>query len=242
MNKAVFITGGSRGIGKSLVETFASAGYRTGFTWCSTEITLSDYDCPTNNLLPVQCDISSRESIRLALDKCRERFGPVSILINNAAIAQEKPFATITDSDWQRMMLVNLQAPFMLAQEVLPDMHSQSWGRIINITSIGGQWGGKNQVHYAAAKAGLINLTRSLSKLYSSQGIQTNAIAIGLVKTDMTEAELTREDGKEKVATIPIGRIAETADVASVAMFLASEGARYITGQTINVNGGMLFS
>ena len=163
-------------------------------------------------------------------------------MVNNAAIAQEKPFDTITDADWDHMMAVNLRGPFMSCQEVLPGMVKRGFGRIISITSIGGQWGGFNQVHYASAKAGLIALTRSLARIYSAHGITTNAVAPGLVQTDMLARELDSEEGKAKVRNIPIGRMATMEEVASVGVFLASDDASYITGQTINVNGGMLFS
>ena len=167
---------------------------------------------------------------------------PISVLVNNAAIAQEKPFETITDDDWERMLKVNLQGPFICCQEVIPEMIKQRWGRIINVTSIGGQWGGYNQVHYAAAKAALINLTKSLAKLYSGKGVLTNAVAIGLAKTDMSGSELESDEGKKKVMGIPIGRIATIDEVANTVKFLCSDDASYITGQTINVNGGMYFS
>ena len=120
-------------------------------------------------------------------------------------------------------------------------MKKQKWGRVVNITSIGGQWGGFNQVHYAAAKAGLINLTRSLAKIYSKYGITTNAIAPGLVLTDMAKKELGTAAGKKKVANVPIDRIASPKEIANVVAFLCSNEASYITGQTINVNGGMYF-
>ena len=120
-------------------------------------------------------------------------------------------------------------------------MVKQGWGRIINIASIGGQWGGFNQVHYAAAKAGLISLTRSMAKIYSKYGITTNAVSPGLVGTDMVQRELNTEAGQEKVRNIPVRRIATPEEVTNVVVFLASEGASYITGQTINVNGGMYF-
>jgi acetoacetyl-CoA reductase/3-oxoacyl-[acyl-carrier protein] reductase len=120
-------------------------------------------------------------------------------------------------------------------------MLSQGWGRIINISSIGGQWGGYNQVHYAAAKAGLISLTRSLARVYSAQGITINAVAPGLVKTEMSRNELESESGRAKVLAIPIGRIATPAEVGNTVAFLAGDGSAYITGQTINLNGGMLF-
>ena len=120
-------------------------------------------------------------------------------------------------------------------------MIAQGWGRIINMTSIGGQWGGLNQVHYAASKAGLINLTRSLAKLYSAKGITTNAVAIGLVQTEMSAAELSTSAGQDKVRAIPRGRIGTVQDIAGTVAFLASDQSDYITGQTINVNGGMYF-
>jgi acetoacetyl-CoA reductase/3-oxoacyl-[acyl-carrier protein] reductase len=121
-------------------------------------------------------------------------------------------------------------------------MRSQNWGRIINVASIGGQWGGVNQIHYATSKAGLIGLTRSLAKTYGECGITSNAVAPGLVDTDMSSAELARPDGQEKLRQIPLGRTAYPVEVATAVSFLASEAASYITGQTINVNGGMLFS
>ena len=171
----------------------------------------------------------------------RGALGEIAVLVNNAAIAQEKPFLDLTDADWDRMLAVNLRGPFTCAQEVLPGMIKQGWGRIINISSVGGQWGGMNQVHYACAKAGLNNLTRSLAKLYSAQGITTNTVAAGLVATGMIANELETAAGKEKVRNIPIGRIGTTDEIARVTAFLASDDASYITGQTLNANGGMYF-
>ena len=120
-------------------------------------------------------------------------------------------------------------------------MIKNKWGRIINITSIGGQWGGFNQVHYAASKAALINFTQSLAKIYSHAGVTTNAVAIGLARTDMSGEELDSEKGKKKVENIPIGRVGSIEEIANTVNFLCSKDASYITGQTINVNGGMYF-
>jgi len=187
-------------------------------------------------------DVEQRDSIRSAIDRCVSHFsGPISILVNNAAISQEKPFDTITDEDWDHMLAVNLRGPFAFSQEVLLGMIKNRWGRIVNIASIGGQWGGHNQVHYAAAKAGLINFTRSIAKIYSKHGITCNAVSPGLVQTDMSSHELETEVGKEKVKNIPVGRIGTVEEVASAVLYLCSDEASYITGQTINVNGGMYF-
>jgi acetoacetyl-CoA reductase/3-oxoacyl-[acyl-carrier protein] reductase len=121
-------------------------------------------------------------------------------------------------------------------------MIDRGWGRIINISSIGGQWGGINQVHYAASKAALINLTRSLARLYSSKGVLSNAVAVGLVQSDMSKRELESPEGIAKAKNIPCGRVGNGGDVAKVVAFLSGEASNYVTGQTINVNGGMLFS
>lgn len=186
--------------------------------------------------------VEDRSSIKKALAIIKEQFGFINVLVNNAAIAQEKAFNEITDENWDDVLSVNLRGPFTLCQELLPDMQKQGWGRIINISSIGGQWGGFNQVHYAASKAGLISLTRSLARIYSQDGITINSIAPGLVGSDMARRELESESGKAKVKSIPIGRISTPEEVANVAVFLSGDASSYITGQTINVNGGMYFS
>ena len=138
------------------------------------------------------------------------------------------------------MLSINLKRPFDYIQEFLPNMLRNKWWLIINISSIGVQWRGVNQLHYAASKAGLINLTRSIFKVYSDKGFISNAISIGLIKTDMTKKELKTDLGLEKIKSIPCDRIWSVKDVADAVLFLSSES--YIAGQTINVNGGMFFS
>ena len=245
--KVALITGSSRGIGRAIAIEFAKEGV-SGIILnyvhndVKAEETKEIIEKLGVKVLLVKADISKRESAKYLVKKGIEFFGRIDILVNNAAISQEKPFDQITDEDWENMLKVNLQAPFMLIQEILPHFLENRFGRIINVTSIGGQWGGFNQVHYAASKAGLISLTHSIAKIYSRFGITSNAIAPGLVATDMSSNELQTEAGKRKVENIPIGRIAEPEEVAKVAVFLASEEASYITGQTINVNGGLLFS
>jgi len=239
--KAVFVTGASRGIGKSIAIKFLESGYNVAIGYLKNKA-LADEFARKYDTISVNVDISSRKSIQNALQESKKYFNKeINILVNNAAIAQEKPFETITDDDWDNMMAVNLRGPFAFCQEVLPYMRKQKWGRIVNISSIGGVWGGFNQVHYAAAKAGLINLTKSLARIYSKEGITINAVAPGLVATDMSQNELDTEAGKKKVADIPIGRIASPEEVSNVVAFLCSDEASYITGQTLNVNGGLYF-
>jgi acetoacetyl-CoA reductase/3-oxoacyl-[acyl-carrier protein] reductase len=181
--------------------------------------------------------------VKRAVAAAGKHFGRgIDIVVNNAALAQEKPFETISDADWDRVLTVNLRGAFIVAQETLPGMVARKWGRIINITSIGGQWGGMRQVHYAAAKAGLINFTHSLARLYSCVGVTANAVSPGLVATDMIRKELKSKAGKKKAAQIPVGRIAEPDEIAAGILYLASDAAAYVTGQTLNINGGMLMS
>lgn len=244
-DKIALVTGGSRGIGRAVAISLANSGATVALTY-NTNFHLASFVVnkiieQQGKAIAIKMNVSNREGVKDGIKNITDCFGPISILVNNAAIAQEKPFDTITDDDWDNMMAVNLRGPFICCQEVLSGMVQQRWGRIINISSIGGQWGGFNQVHYAVAKAGLINLTRSLARIYSNQGITINNVAPGLVKTDMSAAELQTPAGQEKLHAIPIGRIATPEEIANVVVFLASEESSYITGQTINVNGGMYF-
>lgn len=238
--KTVFVTGASRGIGKSIAISFIENGYNVAVGYKKNK-KLAEQISTSENFLPIRVDISQRSSIKNAIKKTEKKFRNIDILINNAGISQEKPFEKITDHDWDKMLQTNLRGIFSFCQEVIPKMKKNKWGRIINIVSIGGQWGGYNQVHYAAAKAGTINLTRSLAKLFSKDGITSNAISPGLVLTDISKREINSKRGMNKIDSIPIGRIATPQEIANVATFLCSENASYITGQTINVNGGMYF-
>lgn len=242
MKRVVFVTGASRGIGRGIAELFLDRGHFVSVGYRDHREAAENLAKKYPNALPVQLDVSDRFSIKKAIEVSRSHFGrSIEVLVNNGAIAQEKPFLSISDEDWDHMHAVNLRGPFAFTQETLPDMIEAGWGRIVNITSIGGQWGGFNQVHYASAKAGLINFTRSMAKIFSANGITINAVAPGLVATAMSANELQTEAGQEKVKAIPARRLGTIAEVAETVLFLSSEGASYITGQTINVNGGMYF-
>jgi NAD(P)-dependent dehydrogenase (short-subunit alcohol dehydrogenase family) len=239
--KLALVTGAGSGIGKAVAIALMDTGYLVA---CGYNANRAGAEAIRHaNAKAIKIDIASRASVKRAIVACKKHFGrDIDIVVNNAALAQEKPFETITDADWDQMLAVNLRGAFIVAQETLPSMQARKWGRIINITSIGGQWGGMRQVHYAAAKAGLINLTHSLARLYSADGITANAISPGLVATDMIRKELKSKSGKEKAAQIPAGRIAEPAEIAAGVVYLASDAAGYVTGQTLNINGGMLMS
>jgi acetoacetyl-CoA reductase/3-oxoacyl-[acyl-carrier protein] reductase len=246
MVRLAFVTGGNRGIGKGIVELLVKEGYNVAFSYNSGSDSANDMVKNLSKygpeIMAVQMSVERRESVRSAIKEIDLKMGKISILVNNAGMAQEKPFDTISDDDWNVMLGVNLRGPLSLVQELLPHMIKSNWGRIINISSIGGQWGGFNQVHYAASKAALINFTQSIAKIYSQYGITSNALAPGLIATDMSYAELQTEAGKKKVEGIPMKRLGTLKDVGSAVLYLASDNANYVTGQTINLNGGMLFS
>ena len=237
--KVAFVTGGSGGIGKSICLKLIKSGFYVAVGYKTNKKDATNLT-KKNPAIAIQVDVSSRKSIKKSIQSCKKFFGQnIDVLINNAAISQEKSFEKISDTDWDNMLVSNLRGAFSFSQEVIPYMIKSKWGRIVNVVSISGQWGGHNQIHYAASKAGLINLTTSLAKLYSKNGITINAVSPGLVKTEMIANELKTTSGKNKIKQIPIGRIADTDEVANVVNFLCSDEASYITGQTINVNGGM---
>lgn len=241
MSKLVLITGGSRGIGYALVNEFVNSGYKVAFTFKNNDKLSNDIAHNLNRRAKAfHLDLNCKDSMIRCLAEIKNYYQQdIDILINNAAIAQEKDFLDISKDDFDSMINANLYAPFFLSQQVIPPMKKKKWGKIINIGSIGGQWGGINQVHYAVAKAGLINLTRSTAKIYSADGIASHCISIGLVETDMTKNELSSLEGQRKAASIPSQRLGTTLEIAKLAVFLSSEHSQYITGQTININGGM---
>jgi acetoacetyl-CoA reductase/3-oxoacyl-[acyl-carrier protein] reductase len=240
--RLALVTGASRGIGNAIARALLQQGYRVACGYHATRSGAEALQKEFPDAFAVAVDLGSRKSIRRAIAVAEKKFGAtIDIVVNNAAIADEKPFAEISDADWDRMLETNLRGPFAVTQETLPAMIGKSWGRIVNIVSIGGQWGGMRQVHYAAAKAGLINFTHSMAKLYSGNGITANAVSPGLVETDMTKKELRAKAGKTKAAQIPVGRVGEAEEIAAAVVFLCSEKAGYITGHTLNVNGGLYF-
>lgn len=239
--RVAFVTGASRGIGRAIADTLAAANYKVAFGYNKTQIRADSVASKLDSVFPVHVDVSDERSVRRALACIESELGNVDILVNNAGIAKPKPFLDLTDHDWGEMLSVNLLGAVRCSRLVLPSMLQNEFGRIVNITSIGGQWGGMYQVHYAAAKAGLINLTMSLAKLYSMRGITTNAVAPGLIDTDMISEEMKDKAASSRIEGIPIGRLGTVQEVAATVLFLCSADAGYVTGQTINVNGGMYF-
>lgn len=240
--RVALVTGASRGIGKCIAEALSKADYLVAAGYNSTPIAKDKKESCSPSYLPVYIDVASEQSVELALKYVEEHIGKVDVLINNAGIAQPKQFLELTDADWETMLSVNLLGAVRCTRHVLPGMLEKKEGRIVNISSIGGQWGGMYQVHYAAAKAGLINFTKSMAKLYSGLGITSNAVAPGLIETEMLAEEMKDKSALGRVEGIPIARLGTVQEVAAAVLFLCSPESSYVTGQTINVNGGMYFA
>jgi len=244
-NHVALVTGASQGIGRACALALAEAGAAVALAARNEEKlneVAAEIKGKGGQADVFRMDMASEDDIKNAVKSAAAKFGRVDILVNNAGITRDTLSMRMKRADWDDVIATNLTGPYLLIQAVISSMLKQRWGRIINITSIGGQWGGMRQVHYAAAKAGLINFTHSLARLYSGAGITANAIAPGLVATGMIARELKSKAGKKKAAQIPVGRIAEPEEVAAGVVYLASDAAGYVTGQTLNINGGMLMS
>jgi len=243
--KTVLITGASNGIGRAIALEFAKPNNTILLTWNSNKEGIQEtQELVLKKGAEVQIYNLKLERINEIQDFCKKinSFCPPDILINNAAFAQKKDFMSINDDDLEKVLSVNLKAPFRLCQNFIPNMKMKGWGRIINISSIGGQWGGIHQVHYALSKAALINLTRSLAKLYSKDGIISSSITPGIIDTAMTSETLGHNIDKELLSQIPIGRLGTSEEVAKAAKYLSSDEAAYLSGITLNINGGMYFN
>lgn len=234
--RTVLITGGSRGIGAGAVRAFSNAGYRVAFFYLNSEASASALAAETG-ACAIRCDVRDSASVSCAVAQAQRVLSHIDVLINNAGVAQQKLFTDITDEDWRTMLDTHLTGAFLLSRAVLPGMISRRHGRIINVGSIWGQVGASCEVHYSAAKAGLIGLTRALAKEVAPSGVTVNCVCPGVIATDML-ASFTEEDLAVLCEETPVGRLGTPEDVARTLVFLAEESAGFITGQVIGVNGG----
>lgn len=234
----VLITGGSRGIGRAMVERFSAEGWQVAFTYLRSEADARALAEKTG-ALAIRADAESEKEILASVVEAEAAFGPIDALINNAAISGFSLVTDITTEEWERFLRVNLTAPFIYSRAVLPSMIRRRKGRIVNISSMWGLVGASCETHYSAAKAGLIGFTKALAKEVGPSGITVNAIAPGVIETDMNRA-LSAEDLAALKEETPLCRLGRPEEVARAALFLCSEGAGFITGEVMNISGGFV--
>lgn len=236
--RSVLITGGSRGIGRAMVELFAKEGYRVAFTYLSSQTEARELSARTG-ALALLADCEREDAILSAVAEAEAVLGGIDCLINNAAISGFSLLTDITTEEWDRFLRVNLTAPFIFSRAVLPAMIRKGQGRIVNITSMWGLVGASCEVHYSATKAGLIGFTKALAKEVGPSGITVNAIAPGVIETDMNRA-LSEEDLSALREETPLSRLGKPEEIARAALFLCSEDAGFITGEIMNISGGFI--
>lgn len=240
--KTVLITGASRGIGRACAERFAEAGYKVAIHYRVQEAAARQLAQQLGRRVPtlaVQADVTDRQQVEDMVRAVRRRLGPVDVLVNNAGIAQQKPFAALSEEDWNGMMAVHVTGAFHTCQAVLSGMLERGGGAIVNVSSMWGQVGASCEVHYSAAKAALLGMTRALAKELGPSHIRVNAVTPGVIDTDMNAA-LTREDWEELRLQTPLEAIGRAEEVAQAVLYLASDAASYVTGQVLGVNGGLV--
>tara|TARA_B100001167_G_C16761743_1_gene301838 strand:- start:226 stop:972 length:747 start_codon:yes stop_codon:yes gene_type:complete len=241
-NKVAIITGASQGIGKGMAETFSKAGAHVACVSRNKDNLKSVADSLIENGGAASfytCDVSSLDAFQNTIKEIVENHGSVDILVNNAGVCKDKLIMRMSEDDWNKVININLNGAFNGIKAVSQIMIKQRAGRIINISSIVGLIGNPGQANYAASKAGLIGLSKSAAKELAPRGITVNAIAPGYIATDMTD-QITDQAKENLITKIPLGRIGSPSDIAASALFLASDEAGYITGQTLTVDGGMV--
>ena len=240
-NRIAFVTGASRGIGRACAVALAGAGARVVLaarTKDKLEELAETIRATGGSAHVIELDLAAEASIRDGFARTAKEFGPVEILVNNAGITRDGLAVRMKRQDWDAVLQTNLTGSFVCIQQVLQPMMRARWGRIINISSVVGETGNAGQANYSASKAGLIGLTKSLALEMGSRGITVNAIAPGFIETDMTGV-LSDEVRERMLANIALRRMGQPDDVAAAVVFLASEGAAYITGHVLDVNGGL---
>ena len=242
MKQTAIVTGGSRGIGRAVAVRLAKDGMNLVINYRGNSAAAEETERMCRELgaevLLVQGDVSRAEDCEKLAAQAKEAFGRVDVLVNNAGITRDGLLARMTEEDFRAVLDVNLVGPWNMMKAVNRIMMKQRYGRIVNLSSVTGMMGNMGQTNYAAAKAGILGMTKSYAREVASRGITVNAVAPGFIDTDMTEA--MPEGAKDKIITgIPMGRTGKPEDVAEAVAFLASEQAGYITGEVLRVDGGM---
>ena len=236
--KTVLITGGSRGIGRAMVELFAERGYSVAFTYKSSEEQAKSLAEATGAIC-IKADSAAESQVVHAVAEAEKKLGTIDCLINNAGISSFSLFTDLSLKDWNECLAVNLTGAFLYSKAVIPSMVSKKRGRIINITSMWGLVGSSCEVHYSTAKAALIGMTKALAKELGPSGITVNAIAPGVIETEMNRI-LSEDDKAALCDETPLMRMGKPMEVAEAALFLASDSASFITGEIMNISGGFI--
>lgn len=241
--KTALITGGSRGIGRAIAVLFAKEGAKVAINYAGNQQaaqgTIDLIRACGGEAIAIQCDVSDGAAVDAMVKQVKEDFGRIDIMVNNAGIARDGLLMRMKEADWDSVMDTNLKGVFHCTKAVSKIMMKQKGGSIVNISSVVGLTGNAGQSNYAAAKAGIIGFTKSIAKELASRGIRVNAVAPGFIGTEMTDI-LPEEVKKSMIAGIPLGRMAQPEEVAAGVLFLASDNAGYITGQTLHIDGGMV--
>ncbi|MBS5150252.1 MAG: SDR family oxidoreductase [Butyricicoccus pullicaecorum] len=238
MNKTVWITGGSRGIGAACVHAFAEAGWKVAFCYHSRTEDAERVAAQTG-ALAIRCDLTKREQVNACAAQIRKTLGAIGAVVCNAGVAQQKMFCDLTDADWDFVMDNNLRSVFYTIQAALPDLVHEKEGAIVTVSSVWGQTGASCESHYAASKAGLIGLSKSLAHELGLSGIRVNCVAPGVIDTEMNQihdAEVLRQ----LAADTDLGRLGRAQEVARTIRYLCSEDASFVTGQVLGVTGGFV--
>ncbi len=239
--RVALVTGAGRGIGRAIAARLAALGAMVAVNSLNpahAAAVVDEIKATGGQALAVPADVSQGAAVNRMVDGVLKAYGHLDILVNNAGVTSDQLLMRMTDAEWERVIAVDLQSVFLCSRAVLRPMLKGRWGRIINMASVVGLVGNPGQTNYAAAKAGIIGFTRALAKEVGTRSVTVNAVAPGFIATDMT-AGLTEPQRAELLARIPLGCLGQPEDVANLVGFLASEGARYITGQVIAVDGGM---
>ncbi len=242
--KSAVVTGGSRGIGRAIALGLARAGADVLFTYrensAEAAVTAVEIGALGRRSLALPMDVTDRASVAYAAREAR-KFGPISILVNNAGINKPTDFDKVEDADWDTILNTNLKGPFVCAQTFLPLLVEAGGGSIVHIGSVSGQYGGPRTAHYAASKAGLISLAQVVARFGAASNVRSNVVAAGLIASDMGHAGLQAASVQKAAEGIILKRLGRADEVADAVVFLASDASSYITAQTLNVNGGLYF-
>ncbi|MBR2327724.1 MAG: glucose 1-dehydrogenase [Clostridia bacterium] len=237
--KTVVITGASRGIGAETARLFSKNGYNVVINYNKSEQAAFKLASELENAVAVKADVSTEGGAKFLIDEALRIFGSVDVLVNNAGVSMKKMLCDTTLDDWKRHFEINVESVFLCSKAASEIMVRNKWGRIINVSSMWGIKGGSCEVCYSAAKAAVIGFTKALARELGPSGITVNAVAPGLIDTDMN-ADLTKEDKEMIIDETPVSRIGTAADVALAILYLASDGASFVTAQVISADGGLI--